>query len=87
MSPLAERSHAPSQLSSTASATDADATFPVSFAQQRMWLLDRLLPAGDVYNTRHVVRLSGALDVDALRRALAALVARHETLRTRFALV
>ncbi|HEX4885956.1 MAG TPA: amino acid adenylation domain-containing protein, partial [Casimicrobiaceae bacterium] len=64
-----------------------DDTTPVSFAQQRMWLLDRLLPAGDVYNTRHVVRLSGALDVDALRRALAALVARHETLRTRFALV
>ena len=59
-------------------------TFPMSFAQQRMWLLDRMLPAQGIYNTGQVVRLAGALDVDALERALAALVQRHESLRTTF---
>jgi len=62
-----------------------DQTFPVSYAQQRLWLLERMLPAGAVYNTGQVLRLSGELAVAALERALAEVVRRHEALRTRFA--
>ncbi len=58
--------------------------FPLSFAQQRLWLLDQLLPSGSVYNLPRVVRLAGELDVEVLRRAFDELVRRHEVLRTRF---
>ncbi len=57
---------------------------PLSYAQQRLWLLDRLLPSRSVYNVPLGVRLRGALDVEVLRRALDELVRRHEVLRTRF---
>ncbi len=60
--------------------------FPVSFGQQRLWLLDGLLPMRSVYIEPKVYRLKGALKVDALRAALDELVERHETLRTRFVL-
>ncbi|HEX8275796.1 MAG TPA: amino acid adenylation domain-containing protein [Longimicrobiaceae bacterium] len=55
---------------------------PLSFSQQRLWLLDRLDPGSPVYNVPAVVRLSGALDRDALRRALEEIVLRHDALRT-----
>jgi len=57
--------------------------FPLSFAQQRLWLLDRLEPGATGYNMSFARRLRGPLDVPALERALAELVRRHETLRTR----
>ena len=56
---------------------------PLSFAQQRLWFLDQLEPGG-LYNVGEALRLCGPLDVDALRRALDAVVARHEALRTIF---
>ncbi|MET0398427.1 MAG: amino acid adenylation domain-containing protein [Longimicrobiaceae bacterium] len=59
-----------------------DGPLPVSFAQQRLWLVDRLEPGSPAYNIPYALRLRGALDVDALRRSLDALVERHETLRT-----
>ncbi len=59
-----------------------DGPAPASFAQRQLWFLDRLQGAGPTYNVPLAFRLSGALDVDALRRALAALVARHPALRT-----
>src|SRR4249920_1642402 len=43
---------------------------PLSFAQQRLWLLDRLIPLGSVYNIQHALRLSGELDQTALQSAL-----------------
>ncbi|MEU4540350.1 amino acid adenylation domain-containing protein [Streptosporangium sp. NPDC023825] len=59
---------------------------PLSFGQERMWFLDRLEGAGGggAHNVFIAERLRGSLDPDALERALAEIVARHEILRTRF---
>ncbi|WP_412076315.1 amino acid adenylation domain-containing protein [Streptomyces xanthophaeus] len=57
---------------------------PLSFAQQRLWLVAGLGGEGTSYNVPMAVRLDGDLDVDALRAAFGDLVARHEPLRTRF---
>ncbi|MCP3170221.1 amino acid adenylation domain-containing protein, partial [Myxococcus qinghaiensis] len=57
---------------------------PLSFAQQRLWFLDRLEPGGVAYNVPTALRLDGSLDVDALERAFAEVVRRHESLRTCF---
>ncbi|HEX7241462.1 MAG TPA: amino acid adenylation domain-containing protein, partial [Longimicrobiaceae bacterium] len=62
-----------------------EAPLPVSFAQQRLWVVDRLEPDSPVYNMPYALRLRGALDTGALRASLDALVRRHETLRTTFA--
>ena len=56
----------------------------LSYAQQRLWFLDRLTPNNAAYNLATALGLSGDLDVDALARALQALEQRHEALRTRF---
>ena len=58
---------------------------PASFAQQRLWFLERLEPGSAVYHIPMAVRLSGALDRDAVVDAFRQIVARHETLRTTFA--
>ena len=56
---------------------------PLSFAQQRLWFLDRLNPGSAVYNLPGATRLEGALNLDALERAMNEIVRRHEVLRTR----
>ncbi|HEX6406158.1 MAG TPA: condensation domain-containing protein, partial [Gemmatimonadales bacterium] len=61
----------------------ADDAIPLSFAQRRLWFLHRLEPGSPVYHMPLAIRLSGALDQPALQRALGAIVARHEALRTR----
>jgi amino acid adenylation domain-containing protein len=58
-------------------------SFPLSFAQRRLWFLHRLEPSS-AYNVPLLRRLRGKLDVPALERALNELVARHEMLRTSF---
>ncbi|AHH19732.1 non-ribosomal peptide synthetase [Nocardia nova SH22a] len=55
---------------------------PLSPAQQRMWILNRLDPHSAAYNVPVAVRLSGKLDTDALGAAVGDLIARHEVLRT-----
>ena len=66
---------------------DEAIVLPVSYAQQRLWFLDRLDPDSAAYNVPVVSRLRGALDVEALEQALHALSVRHESLRTTFAVV
>jgi amino acid adenylation domain-containing protein len=64
-----------------------DRPLPLSFAQARLWFIDQLQPGSAAYNIPYALRLKGALDAEALERSLAALAARHETLRTRFAVL
>ncbi|HEX2077189.1 MAG TPA: amino acid adenylation domain-containing protein, partial [Longimicrobium sp.] len=64
-----------------------DRPLPLSFAQQRLWFIDRLEPGSAAYNMPFPLRLRGVLDVRALEQALEELVRRHETLRTVFARV
>ncbi|SDE31956.1 non-ribosomal peptide synthase domain TIGR01720/amino acid adenylation domain-containing protein [Rhodococcus tukisamuensis] len=55
---------------------------PLSLAQQRMWLINRLDPASPAYNIAIAVRLYGRLDFDALELAVADVLGRHESVRT-----
>ncbi|MFE9785121.1 amino acid adenylation domain-containing protein [Nocardia salmonicida] len=57
---------------------------PLSPAQQRMWVLNQLDPESSAYNIAIALRLTGSLDVEAMRRALADVVERQESLRTRY---
>ena len=66
----------------------ADLTaLPLSFAQERLWFLDRLSPESADYNVPVVLRLRGRLDERSLQCALADVVERHEILRSRVAAV
>ncbi|QSX79618.1 amino acid adenylation domain-containing protein [Lysobacter solisilvae] len=67
---------------------DRSAPLPVSWAQQRLWFLDQLdHAAGAAYHVSSALRLTGELNRDALQASLDRIVARHETLRTRFVIV
>ena len=59
---------------------------PLSFAQQRLWFLDRLAPGDAAYNIATPVSITGLLDPARLRRSLASVIARHDSLRTTFCL-
>ncbi|WP_278264596.1 non-ribosomal peptide synthetase [Nocardia sp. AG03] len=63
-------------------AQDRPEQIPLSYAQQRMWFLNRFDPASGANNIPLPVRLSGVLDLAAMRAAVTDLVARHEVLRT-----
>jgi len=78
----------------TANAAETEATptaiiemesssIPVSFAQRRLWFLDKLEPDSPLYNLPTVLRITGPLEANTLQRAIDAVVSRHEILRTR----
>ncbi|MDJ0407812.1 amino acid adenylation domain-containing protein, partial [Rhodococcus erythropolis] len=57
---------------------------PLSLAQQRMWLVNQMDPGSAAYNIPLALRLTGNLDVAALRQALHDVLVRHESLRTSY---
>jgi non-ribosomal peptide synthetase component F len=57
---------------------------PLSYNQQGLWVLNQLMPDASLYHSPTVARLTGALDVAALKQALNFIVARHDALRTTF---
>ncbi|GAB4558712.1 MAG: hypothetical protein Tsb0020_03920 [Haliangiales bacterium] len=61
--------------------------FPMAFAQQRLWFLEQLQPGSALYNLASLLEVRGALDTEVLTRAVNAIIERHESLRTTFAMV
>ena len=67
--------------------TERGEHLPLSFAQQRLWFLGQMEGGSEAYHVPLRMRMRGALDAGALRRALDRIVVRHEVLRTTFAVV
>ncbi|HEY0331103.1 MAG TPA: amino acid adenylation domain-containing protein [Rhodopseudomonas sp.] len=63
------------------------ALYPLSFQQERIFYLDEISPQKSIWTRASCRRLSGVLDIDALKDAVAALIDRHAALRTRITLV
>jgi SAM-dependent methyltransferase/acyl carrier protein len=61
-----------------------DRALPLSFAQQRLWVLDQIEPNNPLYNVPRPIRMKGTLDARALEIALNGIVKRHEILRTTY---
>ncbi|MEO1558214.1 MAG: amino acid adenylation domain-containing protein, partial [Cyanobacteria bacterium J06632_19] len=57
---------------------------PLSFAEQRLWFLDKLQEGSVAYNEQEAIRLTGSLQVEAIEKAVQEIVRRHENLRTNF---
>jgi amino acid adenylation domain-containing protein len=63
---------------------EAGQAVPLSFAQERLWFLNRLHPDSPAYNSPRLYQVQGSLEVPLLAGALAEVVRRHEALRTLF---
>ncbi|NJO42442.1 MAG: amino acid adenylation domain-containing protein [Cyanobacteria bacterium RU_5_0] len=61
--------------------------FPASFAQQRLWFIEQLVPGASLYTIPLVFRLTGSLNRSALEQSIQAIAHRHESLRTTFEVV
>jgi amino acid adenylation domain-containing protein len=61
-------------------------SFPLSFAQERLWFLSQWEQASSAYNVSRAIRIRGLLNIGALRDAFKTIVSRHESLRTTFAI-
>ncbi|MFE9369733.1 amino acid adenylation domain-containing protein [Streptomyces sp. NPDC006711] len=84
--PVPHSPHSPSEPSGRqrAEQTMQQYAFPATSAQRRIWLVERLTPKTSAYHLPFALHLDGPLDTAALTAALAELVGRHESLRTRF---
>jgi len=60
---------------------------PLSFAQQRLWLIDQITDNKSVYNVPLAYRMNGFLDVEVLSQSLNAIIQRHESLQTTFTVI
>ncbi|HKV33665.1 MAG TPA: condensation domain-containing protein, partial [Pyrinomonadaceae bacterium] len=78
------RTMTPSLLTKPMKAVSRDSALPLSFSQQRLWFLDQLEAGTAAYNVASAIRLTGNLNVDALRQSFDKLLCRHEALRTTF---
>src|SRR5262245_47404615 len=58
---------------------------PLSYAQERLWFFDQLVPGNPAYIMCRAFRLRGPLDVEILERSLTTISERHEALRTTYA--
>jgi amino acid adenylation domain-containing protein len=65
-------------------AVSRDHALPLSFAQQRLWIQDQLEPNSALYNVPRAIRMKGVLNLQAMEKALNAMVQRHEILRTKY---
>jgi len=72
------------EIEATPAAAGEEVRAPMSFFQERLWVVERLDPGRSTYNTPAALWLEGELDEAALRRAVGAIVRRHGALRTRF---
>ncbi|WP_159731831.1 non-ribosomal peptide synthetase [Methylosinus sp. Ce-a6] len=82
LAPLLDRLRSSS--GSAPSPAAREGSLPLSFAQQRLWFLDQLLPGDSAYCIPAAIRLTGRLDTAALEDGLRRLAHRHEILRTTF---
>jgi amino acid adenylation domain-containing protein len=80
----ARHAHASAAVAGPIERADRRGPLPLSFAQQRLWFLDRLDPMSPLYNISGALELSGRLSLVALEQALRQVVSRHEALRTSF---
>ncbi|MEG3130955.1 amino acid adenylation domain-containing protein [Pantoea cypripedii] len=64
--------------------TDRQAPMPLSFAQERLWFLERLGMGGIAYNVPWVLQIDGKLNIKAMEWAIGEVLNRHDALRTRF---
>jgi amino acid adenylation domain-containing protein len=62
--------------------TGREIPIPLSFSQQRLWILDQLDPGGTAYNSSFALRLAGSLSAPALDASINQIIRRHESLRT-----
>ncbi|MHA6765594.1 condensation domain-containing protein [Streptacidiphilus sp. PAMC 29251] len=86
LAPLLDQQHT-AALPEPIPAAPRGVPLPLSHAQRRLWFLDDLSAGGSEYNTGVALRLHGAVDPEACRRALHRLAARHDSLRTTFGTV
>ncbi|QDK77161.1 amino acid adenylation domain-containing protein [Spirosoma sp. KCTC 42546] len=73
-----------SPIVNTPDGTDSTAQFPLSFAQNRLWILEQIHPLQETYNVPIVLRIRGSLNLPFLQQSLNQLIDRHQILRTTF---